>query len=506
MSCEGYCRRQSAGAGTDPTLTTHRTISVGIQESPSDADKHSNAKIVRRMADTITITEEAESRRQYRQIVDPEVLLALAGYAALVIVSLSHAAQLLEPDDYAYQASIRALREGHILLSTAQYSALELQISSSGGLGVAQWHHLASGYWISEKNPGYPFFAVIFSILHVSRATPLFFGAVACIALFFGARAWLGRYAGTYAVLLYCSSGAALAFAWREMMPTFTDASLIAAAFGTLVYVGCTPSLSERKKTLLGLAAFVALESSAFIRYTDALELGVVIIATISLKRVASWSWRSVAIWMGSVMVFVCAVLAFDWWAYGSPTSTGYSDGEISFSISALWPNLTGMPKYLLASMPLAVLAATAFFWIIIRLSMTTSNAPREVAAARLRDATIGAILAVGWLGMWVLYLTYPWTVTQMSGLQVDAVHLVRFYLPALGCLALLSTYVLVKLGRRFAFAIAAALFIAGALSFHSLTQSQPQFQIPPTAMASVTHVGPLDQTVANRTTSTKVS
>ena len=456
------------------------------------------------MADTITITEEVRSRRRYRSIVDPEVLLAIAGYAVLVLVSLSHAAQLLEPDDYAYQASITALREGHILLSTAQYSALELQISSGGGLGIAQWHHLASGYWISEKNPGYPFFAVIFSILHVSRATPLFFGAVACIALFFGARAWLGRFAGTYAVLLYCSSGAALAFAWRETMPTFTDASLIAAAFGALLYVGCTLMMSERKKTLVGLAAFVALESAVFIRYTDALELVVVIIATLALKKVASWSWRSVAIWMGSVVVFICTVLAFDWWAYGSPTSTGYSDGEISFSVSALWPNLKGTPKYLLVSMPFAVVALAAFCWIIIRCSMTPSNAPKAVVAERLRNATIGAILAVGWLAMWVLYLTYPWTVTQMSGLQVDAVHLVRFYLPALGCMALLSTYFLVKLRRVFVWPIIAALFVAGALSFHGLTQPQPQFQVPPVAMASFSHAGLLDQGAASGARSTR--
>lgn len=455
------------------------------------------------MADTITTTQAAETRWRHRGLANPEVLLAIAGYALLVIVSLTHATSLLEPDDFAYQASIAALRGGHILLSTAQYSALELQISASGGLGIAQWHHLASGYWISEKNPGYPFFAVAFSILHISRATPLFFGAVACISLYVGARAWLGRFAGTYAVLLYCSSGAALAFAWRDMMPTFTDASLIAAAFGALLYIGCAPKLSERRTAVVGLAGFIALESAAFIRYTDALELAIAIVATLALRRAAAWSWRSVAVWMSSVAVFIGGVLAFDWWAYGSPTSTGYSVGEIRFSVSALWPNLTKMPKYLLTSMPLAVVAVVAFCWIIVRLSTTPSNAPAAVATERVRNATIGAILAVGWLAMWLLYLTYPWTVAQLTGPQVDAVHVVRFYLPALGCMVLLSTYALSKMRRVLAWSVISALCIAGVLAFHGLTQSQPQFQIPPTAVGGCNHVGVLAQGVAGNATST---
>jgi len=39
------------------------------------------------------------------------------------------------------------------------------------------------------------------------------------------------------AVGLYCSSGAAILFAWRDYMPTFTEASLIAAGTGALLWV-----------------------------------------------------------------------------------------------------------------------------------------------------------------------------------------------------------------------------------------------------------------------------
>jgi hypothetical protein len=68
--------------------------------------------------------------------------------------------------------------------------------------------------------------AAPFEALGIIRWAPLFYGALACLGLFIGARRWLGHFGGLAAVGLYCSSGAALAFAWRDYMPTFTDASL----------------------------------------------------------------------------------------------------------------------------------------------------------------------------------------------------------------------------------------------------------------------------------------
>jgi hypothetical protein len=41
----------------------------------------------------------------------------------MCVAVLVKASQLLEADDYAYRASIVALREGHVLLSNAQHLA-----------------------------------------------------------------------------------------------------------------------------------------------------------------------------------------------------------------------------------------------------------------------------------------------------------------------------------------------------------------------------------------------
>jgi len=408
-------------------------------------------------------------------------LLALGGFALFVVLVLTRATALLEPDDYAYRASIVALSHGHIVLTNAQYNALNRQLASSGGQGILQWHHLTSGKWISEKNPGYPFFAVLFYLLGLLRVTPLFYGALACAGLYAGAKAWAGRWAGTYAVWLFCFSGAAITFAWRDTMPSFTDASLIAAGFGTLLWSMLSHDASGRRRLVVGLLGFLALEGAVFIRYTNVIELLVAIAGVLAFARAARLPWRTVGIWLSTAVIFALGVLAFDQWAYGKATSTGYSPGEITFSLSALWPNLKGMPKELTTSMPFWILAGAACIVIAIRFLVARNGATRsddERVAVR-RDATVGLVLALGWLSLWFLYLAYTWTVSQVGGGHSGGpagagltVHVIRFYLPALGLIALLGAWLLARLGRFLPWVIAAGLVLAAVLSFHSMASS----------------------------------
>jgi hypothetical protein len=162
----------------------------------------------------------ARMRALARSRAVPEIVVALAAFAVLGIAVLSVAPRLVEPDDLAYRASIIAMTDGHFLsLSKAQYDALETQLARSAGPvhpgsplipAIAQWPVLPGGRRISEKNPGYPFLAVPFQALGIIRLAPLFYGALGCLGLFFGARRWLGRWGGATAVGLFCSSGAAL--------------------------------------------------------------------------------------------------------------------------------------------------------------------------------------------------------------------------------------------------------------------------------------------------------
>ncbi len=128
-----------------------------------------------------------------------EILVALACFLALCGVALSHPTRLVEHDAYACRASIATLSHGHVTLSNGQYQELRNRlIAADGGnsLGIGQWVRTPDGRWVSEKNPGYPFFAVPFELLGVLRLAPLFYGALGCAGLFLGGRRRLGRWGG----------------------------------------------------------------------------------------------------------------------------------------------------------------------------------------------------------------------------------------------------------------------------------------------------------------------
>ena len=398
-----------------------------------------------------------------------EIVVCLIVFAAFCVAVLTRTAQMLEPDDFAYRASIVALAHGHILLTNAQYIALNQQLAASGGQGILQWHHLATGMWVSEKNPGYPFFAVVFSMLGLLRVTPLFWGALACVGLFVGARRWLGRWAGVWAVVLYCSSGAALVFAWRATMPSFTDASLIAAGAGCLLWMMVATDALERRRLLVGLLGFLAIDGAVFIRYTNVVELIVAAAVVVVARRAARLSWRIVAVWLGSIALFAAGVLLFNKLVYGAATATGYSAGEITFSTSALLPNLEHMPSQLLRAMPMLLLGLAAAVWIVVRLLRGRGTSDLDARSRARRDALVAATLAVGWLALWALYATYTWT-AQMSGQGASqTVHVIRFYVPVIGLIVLLGAWLLAHLPRRLPPAALAAVVVLGVLSFQSM-------------------------------------
>jgi hypothetical protein len=403
----------------------------------------------------------------------PEAALAAAAFAALCAVVLSVAAQAAEPDDGAYRASIVAITEGHFLtLSRAQAETLAGKLGDNPAAPPNQWVQLRDGRWISEKDPGYPFLAAPFQWLGVVRSAPLFFGALACLGLFAGAGRWLGRFGGFAAVGLYCSSGAALAFAWRDYMPTFTDASLIAAGSGALLWAMLATEAAPRRRTWAGLAGFLALEGATFVRYTDIVILGCAVVAVGAARRLraARLPLRTLCWWLASVAAFGVGVAVFDDRVYGGPLTTGYQPGEVEFALGAVGPNLRIMPAHLLQAMPMLVLGLAALAWIVVRWAVLR-RVGGEAGAEVRRDLSVGAALAASWFAIWGLYSAYTWTTDPTS----VTVQVVRFYLPALGAVALLGAWLVTRIrGRPWlagltATAVIAALFGLGVWAFSSM-------------------------------------
>lgn len=408
------------------------------------------------------------------RLVWAEAALAAVAFAALCVVVLSVAPRTdVEPDDVAYQASIIAITEGHFLtLSGAQADAVAGKVGDGPGIPT-QWVELGGGRYISEKDPGYPFLAAPFQALGIIRWAPLCYGALACLGLFIGARRWVGRLGGLAAVGLFCSSGAALLFAWRDYMPTFTDASLIAAGSGALLWALLATEASSRRRTWAGLAAFVAIEVACFVRYTDAVVLGCAVVTVIGawLLRGAKLPLRTLCWWLTSVAVFAAGVAIFDYLVYGGPLTTGYQPGEVRFGLGAVGPNLRFMPAHLMQAMPMLVLGLAALMWITMRRLVARRSGGQAGLAVR-RDLWVGLAVAASWFAVWGVYSAYYWTVEYPS---MTTLQVVRFYVPALGPICLLGSWLVTRIpGRAWlagvtAAAVVTAMFGLGTWSFHSM-------------------------------------
>ena len=407
------------------------------------------------------------------RLVCAEAALAVAAFAALCVVVLSVASQLgVEPDDGAYRASIVAMTEGDFLtLSGAQVNALD------DGPGLPnQWVELSSGRYISEKDPGYPFLAAPFQALGIIRWAPLCYGALACLGLFIGARCWLGRSGGLAAVGLYCSSGAALLFAWRDYMPTFTDSSLIAAGSGAVLWALLATEASPRRRTWAGLAGFAAIEIATFVRYTDIVILGCAVVTVIVAWRLraAQLPFGSLGWWLASVAVFGAGVAIFDDLVYGGPLTTGYQPGEISFGLGAVAANLRYLPAHLMQAMPMLVLGLAALAWIIVR-RLVPHRVGGQAGAVARRDLWVGLAVAASWFAVWGLYSAYYWTNDPAE----DTLQVSRFYVPAIGAISLLGAWLVTRIpGRAWlagltSAAVITAMFGLGAWSFHAMVASR---------------------------------
>jgi hypothetical protein len=255
-------------------------------------------------------------------------------------------------------------------------------------------------------------------------------------------------------------------------MPTFTDASLVAAGSGFLLWAVIATDVGSRRRTWLGLAGFVALELATFVRYTNIVILACAVVAvTVAWRRrAARLPIRTLCWWLASVVAFASGVAIFDGLVYGGPLTTGYPPGEVTFAVGAIGPNLRLMPAHLLQAMPMLVLGLIALAWITLRWLLLRRAGGPPGAAAR-RDLWVGLALGASWFAIWGLYAAYTWTTDPTS----VTVQVVRFYVPATGAISLLGAWLVTRIPGRpqiagvISTAVVAALFGLGVWAFHAM-------------------------------------
>src|SRR5207247_8630890 len=177
----------------------------------------------------------------------------------------------------------------------------------------------------------------------------------------------------------------------------------------------------------------------------------IVILGCAVLAATAAWwlqaarlPFRTLCWWLASVAVFGAGLAIFDDRVYGGPLTTGYQPGEVTFALGAIGTNLRLLPQPLLQAMPMLVLGLIALVWIFVRWLMLR-RAGRKAGAAASRDLSVAVALAASWLAIWGLYSAYTWTTDPTS----VTVQVVRFYVPALGAIALLGAWLVTRIPGR---------------------------------------------------------
>ena len=457
-------------------------------------------------------------------------VIAVLFFTAFSAVVLSQPEKMIEPDPYAYRASISALEDGNLTLTGDQYNDLasRLQESSLGG-GIMQWHQNDDGSWVSEKNPGYPFLAIGFDEVGALRLAPLFYGALACLALWFGARRWLGRWGGTFAVGAYCSTALAMVMAWRSTMPTFTDASLVAVGIGLLIWSVVALDRSRRARTIVGAIAFFSFGLAVFVRYTNVVVLAVAAVFALAVCLRPKWNirWSTLLWWAIASLPPLFASVIYNAAVFDGPFSTGYNASTVQFSINAIPDNLRLMPSRLWQAMPIFVLGLAAILVLIaiqiitalrsrsrpeFTIDSTTDDvdidgsgsnefthpvgesslAEHDAMSRSTIDRWIGSFLVLAWAATWATYAAYEWTANlgggppggggagraggpggAMAGMTQPVYSSVRFYLPALGAIALLVAWLFTRMPAVIGVVALVALFAFGAHEFIDTTTSQ---------------------------------
>jgi hypothetical protein len=396
-----------------------------------------------------------------------EVLATITAWALFCVTLTSKTPILFEADDYAYRASIMALKNGLIVLSQAQYTHLNNLLKGNAVVGIYQWTHLANGNWISQKNPGFPFLAEPFYLLGNLRLIPAFYALLAVGGIFLGARRWLGSGGGLVASVCFLFTGASLTYGYRITMPTFTEACLIGCALGLIIWSALAEQ-GSKAQTIGSSTAFFLLGCAVFSRYTNAVIYFGVLVVLLVWRKKFGFTIRSVANWLSITGLFLIGILEFDHHFYGGWLSTGYSGQQFSSSLANFPKNISQIPAFLVEAMPVLLIAIWAGIHIARRSKRKLASPSDTIATDRM----IGLILSVCIVLPWALYFGYNRTAITLD--STAAVHVVRFYVPALAPLALLAAWQLMKLNIKWRVGILVLLVVTSFWSFQSLTKQTP--------------------------------
>jgi len=148
--------------------------------------------------------------------------------------------------------------------------------------------------------------------------------------------------------------------------------------------------------------------------------------------------------------------------------NTGYSGQKFSTSLANYPKNVTQIPIFLVEAMPVVLIA----IWAGIHIFRRSKRRLMAPSATVDNDRMFAILLVVSTALLWALYFGYNRTAVTLY--STAAIHVVRFYVPALAPLALLAAWQLMKLNIKWRVGILVLLVVTSFWSFQSLTKQSP--------------------------------
>ena len=254
-------------------------------------------------------------------------------------------------------------------------------------------------------------------------------------------------------------------------MPTFTDASLVAAGTGALLWAILAAEARPRRRTWAGLAGFAAIEIADLRplhqhrgprlrgRHRDR--------DLVAASRDIAAPHAGLVAGVGRRLRAALAI--FDDLVYGGPLTTGYR--------LVRSPSASARSERICAPCPhISCRQCPCWCWAYWRWRGSSDGGRccaggSQAAAMARRDVWVGLAVGASWVAIWGLYSAYTWT-TDPTNLTVQVV---RFYLPALGAISLLGAWLVTRTpGRTWlrgltSTAVIATLFGLGVWAFHAM-------------------------------------
>jgi hypothetical protein len=392
------------------------------------------------------------------------------GFIIATALILATPLQMPDPDDWAYYHGVQNFSQGHLTVGnlTQYQQALD---TVHHGSSLLQYLPLENNKWALEKSPGYVFYLVPFSLMHIPRWGNVLLELGMVIVTFMLLKRLRDERAAMVGSLLMLFTPIAMIMLNRAYMDTYASLALLVIGGGLYIYYHLERTrLSPAKGGTLLFLGFFFIGWSVIARYTN-LPIAVVLFLHWVIMRLIAWRKGQdtgikpeiIPLVLG-IGLPVAVLLLYDYFVFGSALKYSYSFspypikfafqylGQVdaynqSIPLQIIKYNSEGFARNLFIGFPLLIIGIPAFIAVLCHKFAGFSKQPKpEGKWSSIRSELSWDIILVliGWfISVFLLYLMYEWT----AGIKEGGGFVIfdRFLLPGILPIVIICALVMAR-------------------------------------------------------------